>query len=252
MQERFDLVEEGRNAGKTLKEIGEEQKLRFFDVEAVDRDNKTPDGKTAIDIPDAAITLKEVFATPVGTQPEAVELPGPAYSWFDVLSVTEPKQKPFEEVKEQVKTVYIDKEKSRLLNELAQKLVDRLKSGEAFEKVAADAGGKPEVSEGIKRNHSPPGLTTEAVKLAFSLPKEGAAYSETSDRGSRVVFQVKDITAASAATKEEADKLSKELAEQIANDDLMAYVNALKADLNVQINEAELARATGAAAGTDQ
>ena len=252
IQERFDLVEEGRNAGKTLKEIGEEQKLSFFDVEAVDRDNKTPDGKTAIDIPDAAITLKEVFATPVGTQPEAVELPGPAYSWFDVLSVTEPKQKPFEEVKEQVKTVYIDKEKSRLLNELAQKLVDRLKSGEAFEKVAADAGGKPEVSEGIKRNHSPPGLTTEAVKLAFSLPKEGAAYSETSDRGSRVVFQVKDITAASAATKEEADKLSKELAEQIANDDLMAYVNALKADLNVQINEAELARATGAAAGTDQ
>jgi peptidyl-prolyl cis-trans isomerase D len=252
VQERFDLVEEGRNAGKTLKEIGEEYKLRFFDVDAVDRDNKAPDGKTAIDIPDAAIALKEVFSTPVGTQPEAVELPGSAYAWFDVLSVTEPKQKEFEAVKDQVKTVYVDQEKSRLLNDLAQKLVDRLKAGEPFEKIAADAGGKAEVTDAIKRHHSPPGLTTEAVKQAFSLPKDGAGYSETSDRSSRVVFQVKDIKAAGTSTKEETDKLSKELAEQLANDDLLAYVNALKAELEVQINEAELARATGAGAGTDQ
>jgi peptidyl-prolyl cis-trans isomerase D len=251
IQERFDLVEEGRNAGKTLKEIGEEQKLRFFDVEAVDSKNTTPDGKTAIDIPDAAIALKEVFATPVGTQPEAVELPGSTYAWFDVLSVTEPKQKPFEEIKDQVKTVYIDKEKSRLLNDLAQKLVDRLKSGETFEKIAADAGGKSEVSETIKRHHSPPGLTVEAVKQAFSLPKDGAGYAQTSDQASRIVFQVKDIATAGTPTKEETDKLSKELAEQLANDDLIAYVNALKADLKVHINEAELARATGAATGTE-
>jgi peptidyl-prolyl cis-trans isomerase D len=251
IQERFDLVEEGRNAGKTLKEIGDEQKLKFFDVEAVDAKNLTPDGKTAIDIPDAAIALKDVFATPVGTQPEAVELPGSTYAWFDVLSVTEPKQKPFEEVKEQVKSVYTEKEKARLLNELAQKLVDRLKAGEAFDKIAADAGGKAELSETIKRNTSPPGLTTEAVKQAFSLPKEGAGYAETSDRGSRIVFQVKDIVAASAPTKEEADKLSKEMSDQLANDDLLAYVNALKADVKVHINEAELSRATGAGSGTE-
>ncbi len=61
MQERFDLVEEGRNAGKTLKEIGDEQKLRFIDVEATDKTNKTPDGKTAVDYPDATIILKEAF-----------------------------------------------------------------------------------------------------------------------------------------------------------------------------------------------
>lgn len=88
IQERFDLVEEGRNAGKTLREIGEEQKLKFIDVEAVDANNLTPDGKAAIDIPDAAIAVKEMFKTGVGTQPEAVELPGSAFVWFDVQSVT--------------------------------------------------------------------------------------------------------------------------------------------------------------------
>jgi peptidyl-prolyl cis-trans isomerase D len=252
IQERFDLVEEGRNAGKTLAEIGTEQKLKFLDVAAVDKDNKTPDGKTGIDIPDASIALKQIFVTGVGMQPDAVELPGSAYVWFDVQSVTEPKQKPFDEVKADVKTAYIDKETAKLLDELAQKLVDRLKGGEAFEKVAADAGNKAEVSEQIKRNTSPPGLTTEAVRQAFALPKGGAGYAATSDRASRVVFQVKDIFPAAAPTKEESDKLAKELNSQIANDDLMAYIQALKGSLKVHINEAELARATGAATENDQ
>lgn len=250
IQDRYDLVEEGRNAGKTLKEIGEEQKLKFLDVAAVDRNNKTPDDKTGIDIPDANIALQQIFVTGVGTQPDAVELPGPAYVWFDVQSVTEPKQKPFDEVKADVKAVYISKEKAKLLNELAQKLVDRLKSGEAFAKVAEATGGKPETTDEIKRMTSPPGLTTEAVKQAFTLAKGGAGYADTSDQSSRVVFQVKEIKPADAVTKDDTAKLAKELSSQIANDDLLAYINALKADLKVHINEAELARATGAASDT--
>ena len=138
IQERYDLVEEGRNAGKTLKEIGDEHKLKFVDVEAVDSSNKTPDGKTGLDIPDAEIALKQVFGTAVGTQPDAVELPGSAYVWFDVQSVTERKQKPLEDVKADVKAAYIEAETAKQLDELAQKLVDRLKAGEAFAKVAED------------------------------------------------------------------------------------------------------------------
>jgi peptidyl-prolyl cis-trans isomerase D len=252
VQERYDLVEEGRNAGKTLKEIADEQKLTFVDAEAVDRDNQTPDGKTAIDIPDADVLIKEVFATGVGMQPDVVEMPGPAYAWFDVLSVTERQQKPFEDVKDDVKTLYVEKETARQLDELAQKLVDRLKAGDAFAAVAAEAGGEADVLENIKRNMSPPGLTTEAVKQAFALPKGGAGYAETSDRASRVIFQVKDIFVAQPPNKEEADKLEDELASQLANDDLIAYVEALKQGLKVYVNETELARATGAASESVQ
>ena len=251
LQERFDLVEEGRNAGKTLKEIAEEQKLKFFDLDAVDAQNLTPDGKTAIDIPDAAIVLRQVFATGVGTQPEAVELPSSAFAWFDVLSVTEPKQKPLADVKDAVKTTYIEKEKSRLLNELAQKLVDRLRDGATFPAVAADAGAQPDVAETIKRNTSPPGMTTDAVKQAFALPKGGAGYAATSDGASRVVFQVKDIKPAPEASKDHVTALATEIRDQLANEQLIAYVAALRQNLKVSINEAELARATGASEDTN-
>jgi peptidyl-prolyl cis-trans isomerase D len=249
IQERYDIIEEGRNAGKTLKEIGEEQKLRFFDVEALDKDNKTPDGKAALDFPDAAIAVKEIFQTPAGTNSEAVELPGSAYVWFDVISVTERKQKPFEDVKADVKTAYVDAEKSKQLDELAKKLVDKLNGGEAFAKVAEESGGKAELTESIKRTTSPPGLTTAAVKQAFSLAKGGAGFAETSDRASRIVFQVKDIFPASAASKEAGDRLKEELKSALGNELFLQYFEALKQDYPVHVNEAELARATGAGTG---
>jgi len=252
IEERYNLVEEGRNAGKTFKDIADEQKLKYLDVAAVDKDNHTPDGKTAIDLPDIAIVLKEVFATGVGAQTEAVELPGSAYVWYDVQSVADAKQKPFDEVKDEAKKVYIDKETAKALDALAQKLVDRLKAGEPFAKVAEDAGGKAETTDSVKRVMSPPGLTTDAVKQAFALGPKGAGYAPTSDRTSRVVFQVKEITAAAPPSKEQSDKIAKELADALANDNLMAYVTALKTDLGVHINETELQRATGAGDASGQ
>jgi peptidyl-prolyl cis-trans isomerase D len=245
IQERFDLVEEGRNAGKTLKEIASEQKLRYLEADAVDESNKTPDGKTGLDYADAADLLKEAFQTSPGIAHDALELPSDSYGWFDVISVTDKKQKDFDAVKGEVKTLYMDTEKSRLLNELAQKLVDRLKGGEAFTKVAADAGGEADTLESIRRQTSPPGLTADAVKQAFGLPKGGAGYAETSDRSGRVVFQVKDITPASPPTKEQTDKLTKELKQELEGDYLLAYIAALKNDLGVRVNEAELKRVTG-------
>jgi peptidyl-prolyl cis-trans isomerase D len=248
IQERFDLVEEGRNAGRTLKQIADEQKLRFIEVEAVDESNKTPDGKTGIDYADAADILKEAFTTAPGVSHEAVELPADSFAWFDVASVTERKQKDFDTVKDEVKALYMDNERSRLLNELAQKLVDRLKAGEDFAKVAIDAGGKPDETDMLKRAMSPPGLTTDAVRQAFGLPKGGAGYAETSDRASRVVFQVKEIVPAPSITKEQSDKLSREIKQQLEGDYLLAYIAALKKDLSVSVNEAELKRITGAGA----
>lgn len=252
IHERIDLVEEGRNAGKTLREIGEELDLTYASADAVTADNLTPENKTALDIPDVSTVLRAIFeATPGGhTEPVAISDGGQA--WYNVLSATERKQRPFEEVKEQVKQVHMAAEKDRLLDEVAQKLVDQLKDGAAFAKVAEEAGGTPEVSEGVKRNFSPTGLTTEAVRFAFAVPKGGAGYAETSDKESRVVFQVKDVVPAKAPTKEQSEALAQELSRDLSNDDILAYLEALRSNLGVTINETELARASGAEAEEQQ
>jgi peptidyl-prolyl cis-trans isomerase D len=246
IHDRFDLVEEGRNAGKTLKEIGESLKLKFLEVEAADKSNKTPDGKTAVDHPDAAIILDAVFATSPGLEHDAVELPGNAHVWFDILSATEEKQKTFDEVKAEVEALYGQNETRRLLDEFATKLVERLKGGETFAKVAADAGGKAETTGNLRREMSPPGLTSAAVTQAFALSKGGAAYAETSDGASRIVFQVRDITPASPATEAQSERIAGEIKRELENELLMAYIASLRERLGVTVNRTELNRATGA------
>jgi peptidyl-prolyl cis-trans isomerase D len=163
-----------------------------------------------------------------------------------VLSIDAPKEKPFDTVKADVRKTVVETETARLVRELADKLADRLKTGEDIAKVAADAGGTPDKLEDVKRNQVPPGLTQDAVQLAFTLGLNGAAHSLTTDRGSRSVMKVTSITPPGELGKADRDKLVEELKRELQNDVLIAYVSTLQDKLGVNINEQEFQRATGA------
>lgn len=248
VQHRSDLVEEERNNGKTLKEIAAALKVKLVEIADADRSNKAPDGTTALDHPDATGIIDAAFSSSVGFDNEAIELPNSeGYAWIHVDAVSEPKQKPFEEVKADAKQVAIDAERNRLLTELAAKLVDRLKAGEAMDKVAADAGAKPEKTDpAITRSIEPQGLTKDAVAQAFTLPKGGAGSAATANGKSRVVFRVAEITPAGKASEAQVDRLSLELKQKLREDLFANYLAALENGLGVTINEAEFKRASGA------
>lgn len=246
LQEKVDLVEEARNAGKTKKQIGEELKLRFIEVAAADKDGKSPEGNAVLDIPTPETVTRFVFRTEPGALTDPVEIGSDGYAWVEVLSVEPPKEKPFESVKAQVKSALMDSERRRLVKDLADKLVERVRSGEDFAKVAAEAGGTPDKVESVKRNMVPPGLTEDAVDVAFSLPQGGAGSALTVDRGTRVVLKVAKIIPAGELSGADKDKLVTALRQGLQNDLLIAYVTSLQDRLGVSINEQEIARVTGA------
>jgi peptidyl-prolyl cis-trans isomerase D len=246
--EKVDLVIEARNAGKTLKEISDELKLKFFDVPAITRDNRDPNGTgpAALNFTDARKVVDAAFATSPGEQADAIELGKVGYAWFDTLAVTPSRQKTLEEAKDAVKALYLDNERNTQLNDLAKKLVDRLKSGEDSAKVALDAGGKLETSQDIKRMNPLPGVSADGIRQAFALGKNGVGHAPSSDGASRSIFKVLEIKAPGAATKEDDERLSKRLQGELSNDHLFAFVDGLKTKLGVTTNEKLLKRLTGA------
>ncbi len=246
LQEKVDLVEEGRNAGKTKKQIGEELKLRYVEVPAADKDGKSPEGTAVLDIPTPERVTRLVFRTEPGTLTDPVEIGSDGYAWVEVLGIDAPREKPFDSVKAEVKTAYLDTERRRLVKEFAETLIARIKSGEDFAKVAADAGGTVDKVETVKRNLVPPGLTEEAIDVAFSLPLSGAGSALTVDRGTRVVMKITKITPAGELPGSEKDKLVGDLRRGLQNDLLIAYVTNLQERLGVSINDKEVARVTGA------
>jgi len=246
LQERIDLVEEGRNAGKTKKDIAAELKLRFIEVAAADKDGKAPDGTPVLDLPTPERISRLVFRTEPGTLTEPVEIGSDGYAWVEVISVDPPTEKPFDAVKAEVKTAFMDSERRRLVKELADKLVARINSGEDLAKVAADASGTPDKVETVKRNLVPPGLTQEAIDVAFSLPEGSAGSALTADRGTRTVLKVTKITPAGELSQADRDRIVGELRRGLQNDLLIAYVTSIQDRLGVSINDKEVARVTGA------
>ena len=247
IHKRYDLVEENKNLGKTPKEIADALKLKLIEVEAADRTNLGPDGKAALDHPDAQTIVDAAFSAETGLDREAIELnKSNGYAWVNVISVTPEKQKSFDDAKAAVKPVYMDIERKRLVGELATKLVERVNAGDDFAKIAADGGGKREETEAITRRTLPPGLNETAVTQAFALAKGTAGSTATIDNNTRVVYRIMEVTPAAPPSPLEKDKLTGDLKRELQGDLLNAYITALQARQGVSIDQAVLKRATGA------
>jgi peptidyl-prolyl cis-trans isomerase D len=246
IQKRRDQVDDLRNAAKSDREIADTLKLKLVEVAQTDNANKTADGKAALDHPDAKFLVLAGFDTKTGVDRDAVELADGGYGWVTATNVTATRQKPYEEVAADVKTLHIANERKRLIQELAGKLAERLAKGEAMEPIAAEVFGKAEKTLAITRQTLPQGLTESAVAQAFALPQGRAGSAETADKKSRTVFRVAEIKAAAAPTKEQSERLAQEIGQQMQIDVIDAYVTALQDKAGVKINDAELRRLAGA------
>ncbi len=244
LQKKRDDVEDARNAGKTLKEIADSLKLSFQEIAAADKRGNGPDGKPVITSPDATKIIGDVFAPDSNTNDQVSELPSGAFAWLNVTGTEAPKDRSFDEVKADVVIDYTISEKSRLISELAAKLVERLNAGEPMSALEAAAFGKAEKTEPITRTTQPQGLPDAAVAQAFILPEGKAGSAETTDQ-SRVVFKVAGITPAPAPTPEQLDKLAKATEADFTSQELSEYAETLKSRLKASVNEVELQRALG-------
>ncbi|MCC0009967.1 MAG: SurA N-terminal domain-containing protein [Hyphomicrobiaceae bacterium] len=246
MQKLHDAVEDGRAAGLPLKDIAAQNELTFIDVPATDADGNTPEGKPAMDNPMSRQIVASGFAGQVGFEQDPIEFPDGGIAWVDVVSIIPSKDQPFEDVKDEVKSLYEKNERERQLRERAEQLVKRLDGGETMQAVAADAGGaNVETTPPVNRNTTPQGLSRAAIAQAFALRNGGAGSAETPDNSSRDVFQVKEIKPAPAATKEQKEQLTTELKTALENDTVSAYVSALKTRLGSSINQATFNRLRG-------
>ena len=73
IQEKHDEIDDNRNGGKTLKEIGESLKLTFKEIAAADRNGLTPQSAPAIEGPDLRKIMDLVYSPmPVPTSRPAI------------------------------------------------------------------------------------------------------------------------------------------------------------------------------------
>ncbi len=244
-----DAVDDGRAAGRPLKEIAETVKLKAYELAQVNRAGKKPDGSNAYDGPDAAKILRAAFDGKQGVEIEPIDLDDGGYAWIDVLGVTESKQRPFDDVKDDVKKVWQQLETTKQMSELSAKLIERADKGETLTALAKEMGAKLQTSKPFKRFGSESGVPQAAVQRAFGVGLGARAAVDTGEGGQRMVFRLVEITKPAPASKEITDQLASQLRAEMQQDAVQAYVLALRERFGVRVNETLFKRTTGETTG---
>ena len=137
-----DKIEDERAAGSTLAESAKKLGLKSVTIETVDRSGRGLDGKPVTGLPQTPNVISAAFASDVGVDTDPLQLPGGGYLYYDVTGVTPSRERPLEEVKDQVTARWRDDEIAKRLQAKADDLVGKLKAGTSFTQAASEAGLK--------------------------------------------------------------------------------------------------------------
>ncbi len=193
----FDLataIDEGREAGQTLVEVGEAMGLPTRIV-SFDEDGNDGLGEPLADLPGGNALLTRAFETDVGTAASPINLTTPgAALWFEILEVAAPRQLDLDEIRNRVVEAWqADSEQIRL-DLLAESVAGLLNDGVSTEQIEADFGVTFLTSEAFTRTSSPPPQTTaSAIQAAFSGPLGYVATIGNAGGNGRVVLRVTDV-----------------------------------------------------------
>ena len=243
----YNKIEDARAEGKSLAEAAANLKLEARTVE-VDRSGRDPAG-APVNLPDAQRLLAGAFGTDVGVERDPLQVQD-GYVWYDVVGITPSRERPLEEVKDQVEARWRDQEIATRLNAKATEILDKLKAGSTMAEIAALARLKVETLGGLKRGEPSGPLSAAAIDAVFRTAKGEFGKAEASEPAEQVVFRVTDIMvpsldAASDDAKRTVEKLNHDLSEAI----LAEYVARLESEIGVTINQSALNQVIGGASG---
>ena len=248
----YDKIEDARSEGKPLAEAAANLKLPSRTIEAIDRSGRDPSGAPVSGLPDAQRLLATAFASEIGVDRDPLQVEG-GYVWFEIGGITPSRERPLDEVKEQVEARWREQEIATRLKTKATEILDKLKAGSSLADVAAADGLKVATMTGIKRGEPPAPLSAATVDVIFRTVKGAFASAEAAQPAEQVVFRVTDIVvpqldAASEDAKQAQDTFNRSLSQDV----LSEYLSRLETETGVTINQSALNQVVGGgAAGTN-
>jgi peptidyl-prolyl cis-trans isomerase D len=241
-----DKVEDERAAGSTLAEIAKKLGLKSVSIEAVDRSGRGLDGKPVVVLPQTPNVISAAFASDVGVDTDPLQLPSGGYLYYDVTGVTPSRERPLEEVKDQVTARWRDDEVAKRLQAKANDLVGKLKAGTSFAQVASEAGLSVQTAKDLQRGKSGGFVPAKTIEAVFRTPKGTPASAEGGKETERFVFRVTDVVDPPfEAGTPQGQAITTTLQNSYTDDLLSEYVARLENDFVVSVNPSALNQVIG-------
>ncbi|MBS9476316.1 peptidylprolyl isomerase [Ancylobacter radicis] len=243
MLAKYDQVEDERASGAKLAEIASRVGLSVQTLNT-NIQGQTPDGTSIGDLPGRADVLRGAFASEVGAENDPVQLPqNGGYVWYEVQSVTAPRDRTFEEARAQVLDRWKQDQAAQALDQKVEELKAKIAAGQAFDAAMTEAGLEMRAANGLRRGRAADGVPQEILEAVFDTDqgKVGSASAEGGE--SRILFVVLNVTTPSGGDLDA--KVLADVRQSIENDLMTEYLVQLQTDLDARINRAALDQIVG-------
>ena len=242
VQALHDKIEDAKAAGKTVAEAARSAGLEARAYSGVDRQGNEASGASA-DVAESKLVLPAVFASDVGVDDEAIPTKDRGYIWFSVTKIEPARDRPFDEVKDKVAAAWRAEEVSKRLGEAASDLVKKLDAGGDVAELAKAANAEVKTAKDIKRAGGG-GLTGPVVEAVFGVGPDRAGSVSTPE--GRLVFKVtSDVTPPPLASDPDVVSTEERLKGDLGRSLVEQYVDALKREIGVTIDQRVLQSAGG-------
>lgn len=212
----YKLSEEVADAlagGASLKTVADDYNFSYRYLPAVNAAGKTEDGKDIDlkEIPAADKIINTAFSLSEGTPSNMLEAATGEFVIVEAVKITPARDRPFDEVKNDVAKAWIKEKTDAALGDLAQKLTSQIEKSGNIEASAKTYGRTVSTATAVKRNDSSPkaDLPRGFIPTLFSLDRKGGTTVLDNPDGTMAIIRLKKIIAASPPP---ADKKNEEVA----------------------------------------
>jgi len=241
-----DKIEDERAAGSTLHETAKKFGLKAITVDAIDRSGRGPDGNIIADIPKKPDVVAAAFATNVGVDNEALQMPNGGWLWYNVNGITPAHDRSFDEVKDKVAERWREDEVAKILQGKAGDMLGKLKTGTPLAQIANEAGLKVSSANNLTRNKPSEQIPAKVLQAVFTTAKGGSNAAQGANSDQRVVFTVTDVVDPKLdPNAPDTQRIENSLQASYADDIIGEYLARLETELGVTLNQTTLNQVTG-------
>ena len=239
-------MEDERSGGSNVAEASQKLGLTAVTIDAVDRSGRLPSGQPVANIPPGLDVVSQAFNSDVGVDNDPIQFRG-GFVWYDVLGITPSRERPLDEVKDQVEAKWREEQISVKLRAKATEMVQKLEQGGTLAAEASAIGSKVETATGFRRDASLAGVPSSVITAAFRTPKDGVGQTPDAGGSAWIVFRVTDVNVPQVeANSGEMKKLKETLQRGLSDEQTAQYITKIESEIGTTINQAAFAQVTGA------
>jgi len=238
LYELIKQVEDEFGGGADLNAAAKSLDLKVVEITAIDDDGKGIDGKAIENLPGKKF-IGPVFRLGEGEQSELVETEENGFFVAQVNKIIEPEQLSFDQARDEIKAAWQKNAREKSAKAQANLIIERIKGGEKLKKIAKDLGFDVNKKISFTRDDTTgTGYPAEMLDSLFTAKVGGTAIGSIEE--GYAVGVLTEIIPTSPDSKEDLEKVAKDIKDGIINDLAEQYSKSLYKRYQIEINDKAL------------